>query len=228
MTEEKYENIIPTHKGRTFVSKKRKEESYLLFEYENYEEYRDIQIKGFREKETHKWYKEKNLRNFIVPYIYGTNPDVSFGLCHGTRNGGEQRILIDEFKVTYDKDVKVVGTEIAPEAERKYPNTIYWDFHNVKEEWLCNVDFIYSNSIDHSYKPEECVRAWMSCLNTNGICVIVHSDDHSSLIGKLDSFAIIEEKFLEMVEFYGFRVVDILRPRVWSSENRNYIILKNK
>ena len=58
------------------------------------------------------------------------------------------------------KDVKVIGTEIASDAENRFPNTIEWDFHNVKDEWLNNVDFIYSNSFDQQIVPlQEFVRA---------------------------------------------------------------------
>ena len=39
---------------------------------------------------------------------------------------------------------------------------IEWDFNNVKDEWVNNTDFIFSNSFDHTDKQEECLDAWMS------------------------------------------------------------------
>lgn len=48
-------------------------------------------------------------------------------------------------------------------------------------------DFIYSNSLDHSYDPEKALDAWMSCLTKNGVCIIEHSsgDEKST---ELDPF----------------------------------------
>ena len=40
------------------------------------------------------------------------------------------------------------------------------------------VDFIYSNSFDHSYDSEKCLDAWMSCLKKGGICILEHSSGH--------------------------------------------------
>jgi hypothetical protein len=48
----------------------------------------------------------------------------------------------------------------------------------VKPEWLNSVDFIYSNSLDHSYDPKKCLDAWMSCLTESGICILEHSSGH--------------------------------------------------
>ncbi|MBK6621188.1 MAG: hypothetical protein IPG32_10020 [Saprospirales bacterium] len=48
---------------------------------------------------------------------------------------------------------EVIGTEISDSAS-KFSHTIEWDFHEVKPEWIGRADFIYSNSFDHSYDPE--------------------------------------------------------------------------
>ena len=40
-------------------------------------------------------------------------------------------------------DIDVIGTEISDTAS-EFPNTIEWDFHETKPEWLNSVDFIYS------------------------------------------------------------------------------------
>ncbi|PZQ43933.1 MAG: hypothetical protein DI551_11175 [Micavibrio aeruginosavorus] len=71
-----------------------------------------------------------------------------------------------------------MGTEIS-ETAKDFPNTIQWDFHNVKPEWIGSVDFIYSNSFDHSYDPEKCLNAWMSCITPNGLCILEHSAEHA-------------------------------------------------
>ncbi len=83
----------------------------------------------------------------------------------------------------------VIGTEISDTATQ-FPDTIQWDFHEIKAESRDAVDFIYSNSFDHSYDPERCLNAWMSCLRPGGICILEHSDAHSSQKGssELDPF----------------------------------------
>ena len=73
------------------------------------------------------------------------NPKVSFGLCHGTRRGFEQKQIKEEFSKR-GKDVNVIGTEISDTANQ-FESTIEWDFHNVHPDWVNNVDFIYSNSL---------------------------------------------------------------------------------
>ena len=71
--------------------------------------------------------------------------------CHGTRQGFEQKWF------SKNLECKVIGTEISDNAN-DYKNTIEWDFHNVKKEWIGSVDFIYSNALDHSYDPNKCLK----------------------------------------------------------------------
>ena len=174
-----------------------------LYEFDSYEEYKDRQIRGFREKlEAHGAElfsgSDAIIEALLASYIFEYNPSVSFGLCHGTRFGHEQKYFTRAFK-SRGSTVKVLGTEIAPEAAEKYPNTISWDFHNVKDEWLNNVDFIYSNSFDHSCKPKECLDAWMSCLNNNGLCIIEWKDgDDSITSGGIDPFGASLEEYASL------------------------------
>ncbi len=81
---------------------------------------------------------------------------------------------------------EVLGTEIADTA-LEFPHTLQWDMHEVKPEWRGSVDFIYSNSLDHSYDPRLCLNAWMGCLKPGGICVIEHSPQHEKST-ELDPF----------------------------------------
>ena len=97
----------------------------------------------------------------ISDHIKKNISNLKFGLCHGTRRGHEQR----DFQSFLD--VEVLGTEISHTAAN-FPNTIQWDFHEVKEGWKDSVCFIFSNSLDHSYDPVKCLSAWMSCIKTGG------------------------------------------------------------
>lgn len=145
----------------------------------DYEKYKQIQIAGNQHKIDNVWVLEENVA-FLADYITKTIGKVEFGLCHGTRRGKEQ----EWFRKYLGCDV--IGTEISDTAEQ-FPNTIQWDFHEVKPEWIDAVDFIYSNSFDHSYDPKECLRSWMRCIRKNGICIIEHTPEHESAT-ELDPF----------------------------------------
>ena len=122
---------------------------------------------------------EDNI-SFLADYIRNTMGDAQFGICLGTRRGKEQ----EWFRKYLECDV--IGTEISPTATQ-FPNTIEWDYHEVKAEWVDSVDFIYSNSFDHSYDPEKCLNAWMSCIKKGGVCILEHTSGHESAT-RLDPF----------------------------------------
>ena len=120
------------------------------------------------------WVYEKNIEQIVE--IFNNNIDeIKFTICHGCRNGKE----LEFFKKYLPKETKILGTDIAKTAN-DIENMIQWDFHKTKEEWIDNVDVIYSNSIDHTYDPYLCLDKWMSCVKKeNGICVIhLPSSDH--------------------------------------------------
>lgn len=98
-----------------------------------------------------------NISDYIKKHI----PNLTFGICHGTRRGSEQK----DFKSALN--IPVIGTEISHTAEQ-FPDTIQWDFHEAKEEWLNSVSFIFSNSLDHSYDPISCLDTWMRCISPGG------------------------------------------------------------
>ncbi len=145
----------------------------------DYEKYRKTQIEGNRRKIEKVWATEKNI-SFLANYVRSTIGNVQFGICHGTRRGMEQAWFRKYL------NCNVIGTEISPTA-KQFPHTIEWDFHHVKPEWLGRVDFIYSNSMDHSYDPEKCLTAWMSCIREGGICILEHTSGHESAT-RLDPF----------------------------------------
>ena len=145
----------------------------------DYEEYRQIQMAGNNQKIESIWVLEDNI-SFLSDYINKNSSSVEFGICHGTRKGKEQ-----EWFRKY-LNTNVIGTEISDTA-MKFPNTIQWDFHDIKKEWVNNVDFIYSNSFDHSYDQKKCLDIWMSCIKKEGVCIIEHSSSHMRAT-KLDPF----------------------------------------
>lgn len=149
---------------------------YVLHSYVNrcgefdYELYRSIQQDGNKRKINQVWAIEENIA-FLSQYIKSHSDSPQFGICHGARRGKEQEWFRQHL------DCEVIGTEISDTAT-DFPHTIQWDFHEVKPEWVNSVDFIYSNSFDHSYDPQKCLNAWMSCVKSGGLCILEHSSMH--------------------------------------------------
>lgn len=147
----------------------------------DYEKYRQVQVEGNKNKIGLVWVVEENIA-FLSNYIHTLIKEPKFGICHGTRRGKEQ-----EWFRKY-LNCEVIGTEIS-ETAQQFPHTIQWDFHKTKPEWIDAVDFIYSNSFDHSYDPQKCLNTWMSCLKKDGLCILEHSSLHGpSAATELDPF----------------------------------------
>lgn len=155
---------------------RRPEPAVLIHEYVgpdgsfDYEKYRLIQASGNKQFLQNTWAIEENIA-FAADYIRARLGQPRFGICHGTRRGDEQAWFRKYL------GCEVIGTEIS-ETAAQFPDTIQWDFHDVKPEWLGVVDFIYSNALDHSYDPEACLNAWMSCVRAGGLCILEHSTMH--------------------------------------------------
>lgn len=151
-----------------------------------YEDYKQIQTEGNKEKIEQVFETEDNIRMLSI-YLKMNLENIKFGICHGTRRGKEQ-----EWFRKY-LNVDVIGTEISDTAT-KFSHTIQWDFHQVKDEWVSAIDFIYSNSLDHSYDGEYCLKQWFSCLRKSGICIINGTTAHSPIYcTKLDPFGFTRE-----------------------------------
>jgi len=147
----------------------------------NYEKYRKIQEEANKRKIEKVWVLKENIL-FLSTYLNDRLGIIKSGICHGTRRGLEQQW----FRKYLSCDV--IGTEISDTANQ-FPYTIQWDFHKVKSEWINTIDFIYSNSFDHSYNPELCLNSWMSCIRPGGICILEHTDRHGvSTVTEMDPF----------------------------------------
>jgi hypothetical protein len=133
-------------------------------------------------------------------------PDAKFGICHGARNGYE----VAQFK-SYLPHLEIIGTDISKTATR-FPHMIVWDFHEIKPEWINAVDFIYSNSLDHSYDPPACVAAWMRCIKANGICFIHWGAGHNkSKPDATDCFSATVKEYSDLLCTKHFSATDTLQ-----------------
>lgn len=173
--------------------------------YKDYGEYRKIQVEANIQKLGHSWVTKDHI-HLLAEYVQKKVSPLQFGICHGTRRGLEQA-WFREFL-----GVEVIGTEISPTATR-FPHTIEWDFHNVKDEWVGAVDFIYSNALDHSYDPQKCLKAWMCCIRPGGVCLIEWSKNHVEA-SSMDPFGATLAEYRDLIscdfqlldEFQGLKI----------------------
>jgi len=117
--------------------------------------------------------RERTIR-FLSEYINRLIGQPNFGLCHGSGGGFEQKWFAQAL------GCEVLGTDIA-EWANLIPDSINWDFHEAKPEWRNSADFVYSNSLQHSYDPERCLDAWMSCLKPKGLCLLECTSDNEKI-----------------------------------------------
>ncbi len=147
----------------------------------DYTTYRTIQNEGFRRKIDVVFVRQRNIEH--IARFAERRGSVCSVLCHGTRNGSEQKF----FKAAVP-GARVLGTEIGEGAAR-FPDTVEWDFHDMKPEWTAAWDVIYSNSWDHALEPERAFKTWVSCLSPNGILVLEHTELHTPRhVDELDVF----------------------------------------
>jgi len=162
----------------------------------DYEAYRRVQEEGNRRKLQAHWVHQ-NVIGFLAAWLRAHVDPLRFGLCHGTRRGYEQAWFRERL------DIEVIGTEISATAS-DFPHTIQWDFHETKPEWLEAVDFIYSNSYDHSYDPRICFRAWAASLRVGGVMLLEHTDQHRpAAVTALDPFGAERDELVMMLNEIG-------------------------
>lgn len=174
-----------------------------LHQYPDYETYVAAQTEGNKRKLlTHRGVFEEAIE-WMARLVILRNPSPRFGLCHGTRAGWEQRW----FKKHLPHRCKVLGTEIS-ETATQFPDTLHWDYHKIKEDWIDSVDFIYSNSYDHAMNPELAFGNWLKCLVPDtGIMLLEHSDGHlPKYVTSLDCFGIELPGLITMLERLGGHV----------------------
>ncbi len=156
----------------------------------DYDKYVEIQTWGNKAKLNFCWVAEQNIR-FLAEHVRTELGQVTKGVCHGTRQGFEQKWFSDAL------GIEVTGTEISDTASQ-FPHTIQWDFHEPHPE-LVNLDFVYSNSFDHSYDPQKSFTNWVDSLRIGGLLFIEHSKLHEEHgVTRLDPFGASVEEIIEL------------------------------
>ncbi len=206
----------------------RTSDGYVLYGYHDaagtfdLEEYRRVQTEGNKRKIHQVWAREENME-FLSQYLEKTLDSVRFGICHGTRRGLEQTWFR-----TYLDGCEVIGTEISDTAS-DFPHTIQWDFHEAKPEWIGAVDFIYSNSLDHSYDPESCLNTWMRCIRPGGVCILEHGRAHGPAgASKLDPFGADLAVMPYLIARWGrgdYCVREVLAPSPGQGKSVSFLVI---
>ena len=161
------------------------DELMKIFQYKNFDEYKETQIFYNKKKLHHVWADETsliNISNFIKNNI---KKNVIKGICHGSRNGYEQDF--------FNKNIlnsEVIGTDIS-ETAKNFKDSVVWDFHQINDLWINHFDFVYTNSLDQSYDPKLALTVWLDQISPGGFVILEHSDQHGvRSSGKMDPFGV--------------------------------------
>ena len=156
-----------------------------LLKFGSYDEYKQVQVQANKLKFGNVFAEDDELQR-IAESFRQLAPAGRRGVCHGVRNGYEVQMLR-----RFLPGVDIVGTDISDTAST-VPNCIVWDMHEVKPEWVGAIDFMYSNSWDHTFDPELLFSQWSSCLSPSGRLFLsyteLHSEDGATDDTKFDAF----------------------------------------
>jgi len=174
-----------------------------LHEYSSYEEYAEVQKFHNRRKPQNIWADDQTLS--LVADIVRKNSvkaQAYSGICHGARNGFE----VGKLRALLGSD-NIIGTDISETAEQ-FSNLCVWDFHDENPDWLGRFDFVYSNSLDQSWKPFEALSCWIRQIKEDGIIVIEHTRAHGvEGASAMDPFGVLPEFFPYVIcEYFGRQI----------------------
>jgi len=172
-----------------------------IYKYQDYEDYVNSQTEANVRKI--KWI---SVSKDVIKFICIENINAKTILCHGTRNGTEQKYFKE-----FLPNAEVIGTEISHTANN-FSMTIQHDFQEPKQEWTQKFDIVYSNSFDHAFDPVKCLNTWKDQISENGFLYIDYeflSRDNKSR--KSDPLEISENEIYEICSDIGL-VSDVSFP----------------
>ncbi len=161
-----------------------------VFDHENHYHYVQSQLETYNRKKDLVHVTKKEL-DLVVNHLKRNVVNIESGICHGVRTGFEVDYFIEKLKCN------VIGTEI---ARTNHLHTIQMDFHDIKEGWENSFDFIYTNSFDHSNKPEYCLDQWMRCLKKEGYCYITWPESNVNTTNSADCFSGSLSEYIILIE----------------------------
>ena len=141
-----------------------------IHQFADYDQYLETERRGSRYRMNRRPTANKHSVRLIADYLQQHYSSPLSILCHGARDGTEVRLFRGVFP-----EAKVLGTDVFTKGS---PDVIEWDYHRQKPEWVNHWDLIYSNSLDHSPKPEEGLVTWIEQLNPTGSLFLVWTFSH--------------------------------------------------
>ena len=181
---------------------KRRLLDFILFEYDNYDHYKNEQVKWNKKKINNVWADENTLKRCADIVIRNSSSDFPItGICHGSRNGFEVKKL-----KSLIANSDIIGTDISENAANY--GLYIWDFHDVNKEWVNNFDFVYSNSLDQSWKPKLAIETWLEQLKPKGRLLLEHTDYHGpEYASEMDPFGVRPNVFpFILTKWFGNRI----------------------
>eukprot|EP00746_Dinoflagellata_sp_MGD_P018300 gnl/MRDRNA2_/MRDRNA2_142433_c0_seq1.p1 gnl/MRDRNA2_/MRDRNA2_142433_c0~~gnl/MRDRNA2_/MRDRNA2_142433_c0_seq1.p1 ORF type:complete len:555 (-),score=53.43 gnl/MRDRNA2_/MRDRNA2_142433_c0_seq1:77-1741(-) len=212
--------------------------------YESYDSYVETQkiTSNSKFSPSFSWVFKEDIELLGDWILYNVKLQHKFGICHGTRSGNEQKWFMEVIP-----GVSVIGTDLG-DAAASVEHTVQMDFHETVQSWLGKVDFIYSNSLDHSYDPVFALRQWMRTLSPTGVLLLEHCEQgHSlgdsifsrgSMAGKslrqssiemrqyeADIYGASFGEYLRLISQLGFEILHVIKsPKRWHMYQCRFII----
>ncbi len=177
-----------------------------LHEFPDHETYLTTQRKGSKRRASRKPVANVQEVAAIADHVDRKMGIPSKGICHGARCGTEVELFKRQFP-----EAGIVGTDLEP---HKTDLVTAWDFHEQKPEWIGAFDFLYSNSLDHSHSPADCINVWLEQLKLTGLAYVQWTPAHRLLDHSLphpggDCFGATLYEYIELFERAGI-VHDLL------------------
>lgn len=188
-----------------------------IFQYKDYNDYVNAQTEANVRKIKNVWVAENTIQK-----IKTIQPTAAVILCHGTRNGAELKMFANRY------NAEMTGTEISHTASQ-FANTIQHDFHDELPSHTGRCDIVYSNSFDHSYDPQKCIKTWVNQLNETGLLFVELIPPTKEK--KSDPVQISDDEFITLVEQCEAEVIQIhkIPPQKTRNEKHyNMFVIKRK
>jgi hypothetical protein len=190
-----------------------------LHKWDNYEAYVEAQCHGSRRR-AHRKPSANELEFTRIAEYVGKNKHAHELqiICHGARCGTEVKLFEEHLPGS-----QVVGTDLEPKDTER---VIKWDFHKTKPEWVGAFDVVYSNSLDHSIKPLQCVRGWLGQLKPDGLLFVTWTfysplDERQTLpYPGGDCFGAELSEYVKLMSYLG-----ILRDLLWVPIGHGQVVL---
>lgn len=180
-----------------------------VHQFESYEKYLATERAGSRYRMNRGANAIDNETARIAAYYHANRSKFPMDvICHGARDGTEVRL----FCKYLPKDAKVLGTDVFAKDETC---VIEWDYHNMKPEWAGAFDIVYSNSLDHSPKPVECLTTWLKQLKPDGMLFLIWTFAHTLEERPLpypggDCFGAALHEYITLIKQAGGEIYDLL------------------